>query len=229
MRAPSELSTPSIKSVHFREEDNLEEVRVYNRAGRPANLLFKDAAETETETEAENVFPFSRTPVVVLVREGHGPAVKPCASAVAGHVREHPPQVALVAQDTISRHPRHVVSSARNSRRVADIRRPTGSVLVRNVSFAKDVAVRFTFDGWQTTFEVHGEHVVSLLGLQPPFPRPNTAGDAVGLVAGGGTTTPFSTTTSASARPPRPPSASGRPSPPSRHARSPARSPRRSS
>jgi hypothetical protein len=65
LRARSEPSTPSIKSVHFREEDDLEEVRVYNRAGRPANLLFKDAAETETETEAENAFPFPRTPVVI--------------------------------------------------------------------------------------------------------------------------------------------------------------------
>lgn len=61
-RARSEPSTPSTKSVHFREEDDLEEVRVYNRAGRPANLLWKDAADTETETEAENAFPFPRTP-----------------------------------------------------------------------------------------------------------------------------------------------------------------------
>jgi hypothetical protein len=69
---------------------------------------------------------------------------------------------------------------------VADTRDLTGTVLVRNVLFAKDVAVRFTFDGRQTTSEVHGKHVVSLPGLPPPFLRPNIVGNAVGLLAAAG-------------------------------------------
>lgn len=60
-RAKSEPSTPSVKSVHFRDEDEIEEVRVYNRTGRPANLLLKTGEETETETEVENGYPFPRT------------------------------------------------------------------------------------------------------------------------------------------------------------------------
>ncbi|KAF8579445.1 carbohydrate-binding module family 21 protein, partial [Ramaria rubella] len=37
-----------------------------------------------------------------------------------------------------------------------------GHILVRNISFAKWVAVRFTLDSWQTTSEVTARHVTSL-------------------------------------------------------------------
>jgi hypothetical protein len=59
LRTKSEPATPSVKSVHFAEEEDggLEKVRVYNRQGRPANLLLKTGEETETETEAEFPFP----------------------------------------------------------------------------------------------------------------------------------------------------------------------------
>lgn len=52
---------------------------------------------------------------------------------------------------------------------------------MRNLSFEKTVAVRFTLDDWQTTSEVLCGHNASLPGLPPPFPKPKTMGDVAVL------------------------------------------------
>lgn len=92
LRARSEPSTPSAKSVHFREEDDLEEVQVYNRGGRPANLLNKPAEETETETEAEGAFPFPRTTTAPLSPSG----VPPPSPTLAFELDFAPAQTSMV-------------------------------------------------------------------------------------------------------------------------------------
>ncbi|KAI5885400.1 uncharacterized protein SCHCODRAFT_02520592 [Schizophyllum commune H4-8] len=45
--------------------------------------------------------------------------------------------------------------------------RINGTVVVRNLSFEKIIAVRFTLDDWNTTSEVLGKHVESLMALPP--------------------------------------------------------------
>ncbi|KAL1665591.1 putative phosphatase regulatory subunit-domain-containing protein [Schizophyllum commune] len=45
--------------------------------------------------------------------------------------------------------------------------RINGTVVVRNLSFEKIIAVRFTLDDWNTTSEVLGKHVESLMTLPP--------------------------------------------------------------
>jgi hypothetical protein len=44
-----------------------------------------------------------------------------------------------------------------------------GTVLVKNIAFAKQVYVRFTLDDWNTTSEVSCSHVSTLPSLPPPF------------------------------------------------------------
>lgn len=51
-----------------------------------------------------------------------------------------------------------------------------GSVLVKNVSFEKQVFVRFTLDEWQTTSEVGARYASSVNGLPVKF-LPRTVGD----------------------------------------------------
>ncbi|KAI0354710.1 hypothetical protein OH77DRAFT_1425817 [Trametes cingulata] len=179
MRAQSAPSTPSvIKNVHFAEKDSgLETVRVYNRTGKPASLSKPPGEETETETEAESSFPFpllptspvSATPPPTLLHE-----IDPSTERTHPIPKPNPSPYANVFLETLA---------------LPRTRPPTlrGTVLVRNLSFEKTVAVRFTLDDWQTTSEVLCKHVVSLPGLPPPFPRARTMGDVAAHIATGQT------------------------------------------
>lgn len=156
LRARSAPSTPITqpKNVHFKDEKDgsLETVRIFNKAGRPANINYSSGNE-ETETEAENdtantnSFPFPSTtaPEEFTYRL----ADPPHTSAIPALNR---PATTNVHLESVTLHPS----------------RPPllrGSILVRNVTFAKLVAVRFTFDEWQTTSEVTGHYVTSLPSL----------------------------------------------------------------
>ncbi|OSD00901.1 carbohydrate-binding module family 21 protein [Trametes coccinea BRFM310] len=177
MRAQSAPSTPStIKNVHFADKDSgLETVRVYNRSGKPASLSKPQGEETETETEAESSFPFpllptspvSQNPAPTLIYE-----IDPSTERTHPIPKPNPSPYANVFLETLA---------------LPRTRPPTlrGTVLVRNLSFEKTVAVRFTLDDWQTTSEVLCKHVVSLPGLPPPFPRARTMGDIAATLASG--------------------------------------------
>ncbi|KAI0756242.1 hypothetical protein C8Q80DRAFT_1264325 [Daedaleopsis nitida] len=177
LRAQSAPSTPnSNKNVHFAEKDSgLETIRVYNRSGKPASLSKPAGEETETETEAESSFPFPVFPTSPIASAGAATLVHEIDTNVARTnpiPKLNPSPYANVLLETLA---------------LPRTRPPTlrGTILVRNLSFEKTVAVRFTLDEWQTTSEVMCKHVVSLPGLPPPFPRARTMGDVAGNIATG--------------------------------------------
>ena len=173
LRAQSAPATPNVlKNVHFAEsDDGLESIRVYNRSGKPANISRPAGEETETETEAEpSAYPFPHSPgPSPLSGQSLPPTLDPDQSTqLPNSSNPH----ANIYIETVSL-PR--------SRPAALY----GSVLVRNIAFEKQVALRFTLDDWETTSEVTCKHVNSLTQLPPPFPRSRTVGDAIGLLANG--------------------------------------------
>ncbi|TFK89886.1 carbohydrate-binding module family 21 protein [Polyporus arcularius HHB13444] len=177
IRAQSAPSTPNAnKNVHFAEKDSgLETIRVFNRTGKPASLSKPSGEETETETEAESSFPFPILSSSSASSAGSATIVHELDTSPerTNQVpKPNPSPYAYVFLETLS---------------LPRTRPPTlrGTVLVRNMSFEKTVAVRFTLDDWQTTSEVMGKHVVSLPGLPPPFPRARTMGDLAGNIATG--------------------------------------------
>jgi hypothetical protein len=171
IRAQSAPSTPNVlKNVHFAEsDDGLESVRVYKLTGKPANISRPAGEETETETEAEpSAFPFPRSP---------GPS--PLAAQSSLPVIDHDQSTPLPNTSNPNANIYIETLSLPRSRPAALY----GSILVRNVAFEKQVALRFTLDDWQTTSEVVCKHVNSLSRLPPPFPRSRTVGDAIGRLA----------------------------------------------
>jgi len=173
LRAQSAPATPNLnKNVHFAEsDDGLESVRVYNRSGKPANISKPAGEETETETEAEpSAFPFPHSP-------------GPSPLAVQSSLPIIDPDQSTQLPNSSNPHANIYVEaiSLPKSRPAALY----GSVLVRNISFEKQVALRFTLDDWETTSEVLCKHASSLSQLPPPFPRSRTVGDAIGQLANG--------------------------------------------
>ncbi|KAL5495117.1 hypothetical protein ACEPAI_579 [Sanghuangporus weigelae] len=185
-RAQSEPSTPSgvpatPKNVHFAGDDALRSVRVFNSSGRPVNVSrATNAEETETETEYDSSNPTGPEPssypfpsIPSPPRELGFELDSTTTSAIPTY---NPPMYANVHVETLVL-PRTSPPILR------------GSVIVRNLAFTKDVAVRFTLDNWHTTSEVACKHVISLPSLPPPFPHPHTEGD---LAAGKNTWDRFS-------------------------------------
>ena len=173
IRAQSAPSTPNmLKNVHFAEsDDGLESVRVYKLTGKPANISRPAGEETETETEAEpSAFPFP-----------HSPGPSPLSAQSLLPVIDHDQSTPLPNSSNPNANIYIETLSLPRSRPAALY----GSILVRNVSFEKQVALRFTLDDWQTTSEVSCKHSNSLPHLPPPFPRSRTVGDAIGRLANG--------------------------------------------
>ncbi|EJD03811.1 uncharacterized protein FOMMEDRAFT_27679 [Fomitiporia mediterranea MF3/22] len=173
LRAQSEPSTPSNgpvtpKNVHFAGDDTLRSVRVFNSSGKPVNVSRTNAEETETETEYDSSnaaaidrsgYPFPRT-----ASPPQDMGFELDSNTTSAIPTANPRMYANVHMETLVL-PRSSPPVLR------------GSVVVRNIAFAKEVAVRFTLDDWQTTSEVLCKHVISLPSLPPPFPHPHTEGD----------------------------------------------------
>ncbi|EIW87326.1 carbohydrate-binding module family 21 protein [Coniophora puteana RWD-64-598 SS2] len=164
LRAASEPATPAYcstpKNVHFPDnEDSLTIVRTFNRSQRPAALLSPNVNGDETETGDESNgesfktgrFPFPVMPPVPRfeidpVQSATVPAPQPC-HPVSPHV--------ILESIRLPADPKPILS---------------GSVLVRNIAYEKNVALRFTLDDWQTTSETSAKHAMSLPDLPPSLP-----------------------------------------------------------
>lgn len=133
---------PHRKSVQF-NETALESVRLYRPTGRPARLLISSAAASDTETETESDGSLLH------------PAVAPWAPLEMDYARSTP------VGRTILPHGSNVLLESLSLPHATG---PTvapalrGMVLVRNISFEKELTIRFTLDGWETISEVRGTY-----------------------------------------------------------------------
>ncbi|CAO1619665.1 unnamed protein product [Sympodiomycopsis kandeliae] len=174
LRAKSTPNTPSIpKVVQF--DTHLERVKVFKFKQRPTAISRSGSPEqTETETEEEReMFPF-----VNYGRRNPSPPssgfVSPRLASSGGAVvaGTSPAGGAADAEEQLVLRLPNFPSSARLTvdREVFleriyladDLRSVKGTVRVKNISFEKWVAVRFTLDSWVTVNEVSADYSESL-------------------------------------------------------------------
>ncbi|CAE7053632.1 unnamed protein product [Rhizoctonia solani] len=134
-------SAPTTPRVHFKEL-GLESVVLFDKGARPITVSGEyngaDDTETETETEIAKGFPFPQV----------SPAYVRLAPTTSQLAFQPPPQSNV--------HLQYLSLPA--------IRPPRlhGTVLVRNVAFAKTVVVRYTTDNWETASEINASYNSSL-------------------------------------------------------------------
>ncbi|KAI9569389.1 carbohydrate-binding module family 21 protein [Boletus coccyginus] len=152
-RSRSEPSTP--KNVHFPEKDHgLATVCLFKYSARPAalsNPASSDGDETETEGEDN---PSTRFPFPPSF-PGFNYEIDPTKSSP---VPSKPSPLSNLFLESLNLSPS---SPGKHTKPMI-----TGFILVRNLSFEKDVAIRFTFDDWETVSEV-GAHYVNSLSHPP--------------------------------------------------------------
>lgn len=138
--AKSEPTTPThVKNVHF--DAKLEHVKLFLAEQKPL-AVSRDGSPTDDTSGTDSDFP----------------------SFIYGSTRDKKPIVALTLRNmpSIIKHEADVVLNHVNMS--SDSESILGRVTVRNLAFEKWVAVRFTFDEWQTTSEVTGRYEESLMG-----------------------------------------------------------------
>ncbi|KAG6916862.1 hypothetical protein DXG01_004843 [Tephrocybe rancida] len=150
-------STPvSPKNVHF--PHTLATVRLFSRSARPASLSspIPDDTDTDGDPSDPSSFPFPRLPS----SSSSGPSTRHTIDTArcSPIPSSAPPATANVHLESIQ--------MGEGSLR--------GTLLVRNVSYEKRVAVRFTLDGWDTTSEVSAAYVSSLPALPPALHVPGS-------------------------------------------------------
>ncbi|KAG1879665.1 putative phosphatase regulatory subunit-domain-containing protein [Suillus tomentosus] len=176
LRSRSAPSTPTAhapKNVHFPDTDiALASIRIFSRSACPTAV---STPEEETETEGEdhpsNGFPFPKLPSASPSFE-----MDTAISSVVPATNHSPDTNVLIESLTFS----HASSKGVNPYL-------SGTLLVRNLAYEKNVALRFTLDEWQTVSEVRAQYVVSIPSLPHVFSLSSssktTVGDLVALGA----------------------------------------------
>ncbi|PPR06251.1 hypothetical protein CVT24_000923 [Panaeolus cyanescens] len=193
--SPPHSPLPTPKVVHFpsSEEGGLATIKLFNRTGKPASLS-RNVDETETETEGESsasgIGPMGAFGMrggwgSIGARQSRGYPFPKVPSSPKSPLRETTYE--FVTQYTVDATRSDVIPRLGAERGEGNVyieslgfateRGPDGTfiqktpltllgtLLVRNLSYQKAVAVRYTLDDWHTTNEVLAQHVKSLDAL----------------------------------------------------------------
>ena len=156
MSSKSEPGTPSSKVVHF--DAQLEHVKLFLAEQKPL-AVSRDGSPTDDTSGTDSDFPrfiFGSSAQARL--EGGDENKKMSRNRLVMHVTNMPVRAANYSDDV-------ALEELCLGPDGANI---LGKVRVKNLAFSKSIAVRFTFDSWQTTSEVTGKYVES---LSPEFDR----------------------------------------------------------
>ena len=139
-------ATPSFpKYVHF--DAQLERVKLFNKDHKP-KVVSRDGSPTQYTTSEGEEYPFPSTDEEGLSKES---AKKVLQIKLPNFPTSHPPDSDLHLESLFLEDDRKSLK---------------GVVLCRNFAFSKWVAIRFTFDWWQTTSEVSATYKDSTKGGQ---------------------------------------------------------------
>ena len=135
----SEPTTPTQKAVHF--DAQLEHVKLFLAEQKPL-AVSRDGSPTDDTSGTDSDFPKS------IYGEGDDKRSWKKLRMQLGNMPSTINPISDVALESLSL--------------TSDGMSILGRVRVRNIAFAKWVAIRFTFDSWQTTSEVTGRYVESI-------------------------------------------------------------------
>ena len=149
MSSKSEPGTPSSKVVHF--DAKLEHVKLFLAEQKPL-AVSRDGSPTDDTSGTDSDFPrFIFGPSAHARLEGGEENKRFSRKRLVMHVTNMPVRVANYSDDV-------ALEELCLGPEGANI---LGKVRVRNIAFSKSIAVRFTFDSWQTTSEVTGKYLES--------------------------------------------------------------------